>query len=136
MSSRYLFGPITGSFAAANLGHVRQTQACLSFDATGANDLKVESQATWEAICSTFPLDVMFVAAGRAINPITKTNWEGTGVKPEVAVAADEALEKAHELAVKKILANAKDDDTRRLIQMDLDRSKERPKGKAAKEEK
>jgi C-terminal processing protease CtpA/Prc len=36
-----------------------------------------------------------FVPRGRAINPITKTNWEGTGVKPDVAVAADHALETA-----------------------------------------
>jgi hypothetical protein len=63
---------------------------------------------------------------GRAINPITKTNWEGTGVKPDVAVPADEALNKAHELAVQKILANAEDEETRRLIQMDLRRSKEK----------
>jgi CubicO group peptidase (beta-lactamase class C family) len=28
----------------------------------------------------------MFVPGGRAINPITKTNWEGTGVPPDVAV--------------------------------------------------
>jgi hypothetical protein len=68
---------------------------------------------------------VLFVPMGRAINPITKTNWEGAGVKPDVAVAADEALNKAHELAVQKILANAKDEETRRLIQMDLRRSKE-----------
>jgi hypothetical protein len=70
----------------------------------------------------------MFVPTGRAINPITKTNWEGTGVKPDVAVPADEALEKAHELAVKKILANAKDEETRRMIQVDVERSKERAK--------
>src|SRR5258708_31983823 len=57
MSARYLFGPVTGSFAAANLRQVRQTQACLSFSATGAPDLKVASQATWEAICSTFPMN-------------------------------------------------------------------------------
>jgi hypothetical protein len=76
---------------------------------------------------------VMFVPMGRAINPLTKTNWEGTGVKPDVAVAADEALEKAHELAVKKILANAKDEEERRLIQMDLDRARERAREKPAK---
>jgi tetratricopeptide (TPR) repeat protein len=35
----------------------------------------------------------------RAINPITKTNWEGVGVKPHFEVAADKALEKAIELA-------------------------------------
>jgi hypothetical protein len=28
----------------------------------------------------------MFVPTGRAISPITKTNWEGTGVTPDIAV--------------------------------------------------
>jgi C-terminal processing protease CtpA/Prc len=73
---------------------------------------------------------VLFVPMGRAINPLTKTNWEGTGVKPDVAVPAADALDKAHELAVKKILANAKDEPTRLMIQVDLDRSKERSKHK------
>jgi hypothetical protein len=34
----------------------------------------------------------MFIPTGRAENPITLTNWEGTGVKPDVAVARDQAL--------------------------------------------
>jgi hypothetical protein len=68
---------------------------------------------------------VMFIPTGRAINPITKTNWEGTGVKPDVAVPADQALEKAQELAVKKLLEKATDEDTRRLLEMDLKRGKE-----------
>lgn len=79
---------------------------------------------------------IMFVPMGRAINPITKTNWEGIGIKPDVAVPADLALEKAHELAVNKLLANAKDEETRRLIQMDLERSKEMSKPHSAKERK
>jgi C-terminal processing protease CtpA/Prc len=70
---------------------------------------------------------IMFVPMGRAINPVTKTNWEGTGVKPDEAVAADQALEKAHELAVEKILAKVKDEETRRMIQMDFQRSREGP---------
>lgn len=40
------------------------------------------------------------VPSGRPINPITKTDWEGTGVVPDVAVDADAALDRAHELAV------------------------------------
>jgi hypothetical protein len=32
------------------------------------------------------------------INPITKTNWEGMGVEPDVAVPAAQALDKAREL--------------------------------------
>ena len=34
----------------------------------------------------------MFVATGRAINPVSQTNWEGTGVEPDVKVKADDAL--------------------------------------------
>jgi hypothetical protein len=38
------------------------------------------------------------VPFARAINPITRTNWEGTGVEPDVKVPADQALAKAKEL--------------------------------------
>jgi retinol-binding protein 3 len=41
----------------------------------------------------------VFVPNGRAINPVTHTNWEGTGVKPDVAVPAAAALETAQKLA-------------------------------------
>lgn len=41
----------------------------------------------------------MFLSTGRAINPITKTNWEGVGVVPEIAVDKDLALDKAIKLA-------------------------------------
>lgn len=41
----------------------------------------------------------VFVSVGRAINPISGTNWEGTGVTPHVACPADEALDRALELA-------------------------------------
>jgi len=37
----------------------------------------------------------------RAINPITKTDWEGTGVEPDVRVKESEALETAEKLAAK-----------------------------------
>jgi C-terminal processing protease CtpA/Prc len=40
---------------------------------------------------------------GRAINPVTKTNWEGVGIAPDVPVAADQALAAAHRDALEKI---------------------------------
>jgi C-terminal processing protease CtpA/Prc len=43
------------------------------------------------------------VPFARAINPITKTNWEGTGVEPDVKVPADQALDEAKKLAAAKI---------------------------------
>jgi hypothetical protein len=47
---------------------------------------------------------MIFIPTGRAINPITKTNWEGVGVKPDVSVDADKALETARDLATKNLL--------------------------------
>jgi hypothetical protein len=51
-----------------------------------------------------FPVNdqlMIFIPTGKAINPVTKTNWEGVGVVPEVKVPQAEALDKALELAVK-----------------------------------
>jgi hypothetical protein len=39
----------------------------------------------------------------KAINPISKTNWEGTGVEPDVKVKAADALATASKLAVSKL---------------------------------
>jgi hypothetical protein len=39
----------------------------------------------------------------RAINPITKTNWEGVGVEPDVKVPAADALTIAQTLAAKEL---------------------------------
>ena len=50
------------------------------------------------------------VPFARSINPVTKTNWEGTGVKPDVAVPADQALLTAHLLALKKAATKYADD--------------------------
>jgi Peptidase family S41/N-terminal domain of Peptidase_S41 in eukaryotic IRBP len=43
------------------------------------------------------------VPFARAINPVTKTDWEGVGVEPDVKVAADDALITAQALAAKEI---------------------------------
>ena len=43
------------------------------------------------------------VPGARAINPITKTNWEGTGVEPDVKVSAAEALDVAKKMALEQI---------------------------------
>lgn len=41
----------------------------------------------------------VFIPTGKAINPITKTNWEGVGVIPEVETTVEGTIDKAHELA-------------------------------------
>ena len=49
------------------------------------------------------------VPFGRAVNPITKTNWEGTGVEPDIKVPADQALIVARTEALKILLAKETD---------------------------
>lgn len=44
------------------------------------------------------------VPYARAINPITKSNWEGTGVSPDVEKTADEALDAAYWMAVERVI--------------------------------
>lgn len=52
----------------------------------------------------------MFVPTGRAISPITKTNWEGAGVSPDISVPADQALHVARLMALKKTLTTVNSD--------------------------
>ena len=42
----------------------------------------------------------IFMPQGRAYSPVTKTNWEGTGIAPDIAVPAKEALAKAYAIAL------------------------------------
>lgn len=70
-----------------------------------------------------FPVDdqfTLFVPGGRPINPITQTNWEGTGVTPHVEVPADDALKVAHKMALGKLIEKAATDDERQIAQQAL----------------
>ncbi|MED5618481.1 S41 family peptidase [Ideonella sp. BN130291] len=59
----------------------------------------------------------MFVPTGRAVSPITKTNWEGTGVEPDVKVAADQALDVARRMALEKVIATETDAERKGSLQ-------------------
>jgi hypothetical protein len=52
----------------------------------------------------------IYVPGARSINPITRTDWEGTGVTPDVQVKAEDALEAAEKLAAVRIQQNANRD--------------------------
>lgn len=58
-----------------------------------------------------------FIPTGRAINPVTNTNWEHVGVKPDVAVPAEEALKTAHVAILKGILAREQDPEYHRRLE-------------------
>jgi C-terminal processing protease CtpA/Prc len=61
-----------------------------------------------------------FIPTGRAINPITKTNWEGIGVKPDVATTAANALKEAHILALKEVMKNTADAEEKAYFERHL----------------
>ncbi len=64
-----------------------------------------------------------FIPSGRAINPVSKTNWEGTGVKPDVPVAQEIALETAYLQILAKKLAAAADEEERSELQGLIDKT-------------
>ena len=61
------------------------------------------------------------VPYARAVNPISKTNWEGTGIEPDIKVPAAMALAKARTLALEKLAAQEKDGRIKSTYQWALD---------------
>lgn len=70
-----------------------------------------------------FRIDTNLVAVipvGRSINPVTQGNWEGVGVKPDVATTADKALAKANALALRQVLPQIKNPQERVSLEKKL----------------
>jgi C-terminal processing protease CtpA/Prc len=55
----------------------------------------------------------VFIPVGRAINPTSKTNWEGTGVEPDIKVPKEQALKTAYLMALNKSLTTIKDEQVK-----------------------
>ncbi|HEX7287902.1 MAG TPA: S41 family peptidase [Candidatus Angelobacter sp.] len=51
----------------------------------------------------------MFIPTGRAVNPVTGTNWEGAGVEPDERVPSADAFNVAYKEALQKIESTSKD---------------------------
>lgn len=71
-------------------------------ETTGGGANPVGSFAITNSVVARIPV-------ARAISPITKTNWEGVGVSPDVPVNAGDALNKAMLLALDQLSAKAND---------------------------
>jgi C-terminal processing protease CtpA/Prc len=72
---------------------------------------------------------VISIPVGRAINPVTQSNWEGTGVEPDVQIPESEALIEAHILALKSIKGRPSDRQSQSRIMSlirDLESSKKK----------
>jgi C-terminal processing protease CtpA/Prc len=54
---------------------------------------------TWHRLT---PHITVTVPDARSINPVTGTNWEGTGVEPDIAASAEEAFDLAYQDALAK----------------------------------
>ena len=52
----------------------------------------------------------MSLPFGRAVNPVTGTNWEGTGIEPHIAVPVEQALDTAYLDALKTLSETADGD--------------------------
>jgi retinol-binding protein 3 len=73
---------------------------------------------------SFYYLNDNFVASipfGRAVNPVSKTNWEGKGVEPEVKVSSAQALDTAYKLALEKLRDKETDETARFTYQWAID---------------
>jgi hypothetical protein len=60
------------------------------------------------------------IPSSRMINFVTKTNWEGVGVKPDIAVPAAQALQTAHIAILRNLVSSAKNDNERTELQRHL----------------
>jgi hypothetical protein len=74
-----------------------QKRAVIIGETTGGGAHPVQPYAAGNGFVANIPF-------ARAINPVTKTNWETVGVKPDVEIAADKALD----AALSKITASSK----------------------------
>lgn len=65
---------------------------------------------------------VAAIPFGRAINPITKTNWEGVGVKPDFPSNAADALKLAYQKALESLISKPRDEQHQQVLQRTLAR--------------
>lgn len=97
-----LTGPDTFSAAeefAYNFKHMQRAIIVGETSKGGANPWR------WFNLSDGFRIGI---PTTEAINPITKSNWEGVGVIPDVPTLAENALDTAYKLALKHIHPNIK----------------------------
>lgn len=84
------------TYALKNLKRVTVVGETTGGGANPGNDLRL------------LPHFAVFMPLGRAISPITKANWEGVGVAPDISVCAEDAMRTAHLAILKKMAASEK----------------------------
>lgn len=110
ISGRPLFVLIdraTGSAAEEFTYHVQQFKLGVLVGQTTAG------AANNNALYPINPGFMLSVSTGRPVHPVSKTNWEGAGIAPDVAVEPRQALDRAQALALEQLSARAQDDESR-----------------------
>lgn len=74
-------------------------RATLVGETTGGGAHPTVPFALTETLEITIPI-------ARSVNPVTGTNWEGTGVQPDIATSADEAFDVAYRKALEHVIAS------------------------------
>jgi GT2 family glycosyltransferase len=92
MILRYLFGPVTKSFAEQYLRGPRRVGDCLAFNADGDADLTVGPRDTWEDVLARLPSgwEPDFVALWLPYTTVPSCLWSAP--RPRVALATDANL--------------------------------------------
>ncbi|HVT11839.1 MAG TPA: S41 family peptidase [Fimbriimonadaceae bacterium] len=97
----------------------------LSYDLQALKRATVVGETTWGG-ASVSELDqlsdhfLVSMPIARSKNAITHTNWEGTGVKPDIAVDPKDSLNVAYTMALKKEIERTSDPDMKKLLQQIL----------------
>jgi len=58
-----------------------------------------------------------FIPSGKAENPHSKKNWEGTGVAPDIAVSPADGLKTAQVMALKTLIEKTMDDEVKKELE-------------------
>ena len=83
-------------------------ELCYNLQALGRAELIGETTGGGAHPTRAFPVSsavMIGIPFARSINPVTGTNWQGTGVIPDVAVAEAEAYDVAYGKALRHVLA-------------------------------
>ncbi len=110
-----LISSVTASGAeefAYNLQHMKRATLIGETSAGAAHPVAKE------IVQGTFDVRLPY---GRPINPITGSDWEGTGVRPDIAVPAEEALKAAHLEAMGHLVAKCQDENESKSLTWMLD---------------
>jgi C-terminal processing protease CtpA/Prc len=69
----------------------------------------------------------MLVPIGRAVNPVTGTNWEGIGIKPDIEATEAQALKTAHLAALGKLLETASSERKKMMLKGVIEEVEKQP---------